>query len=176
MFKGTTIIAVKKNGITAIGGDGQVTFGNIVMKSTARKIRKLLGGKVLVGFAGSTADALTLFEKFEGYLEKNDGNLKRAAVELTKDWRTDKILRRLEAMLISCTKDDLLLLSGNGDVIEPDDNVVSIGSGSGYALSAAKALLNNTELSAEDVVKKSLEITAELCIYTNSNIIIETIN
>ena len=175
MFKGTTILAVKKNGVTALGGDGQVTFGNMVMKSTAKKIRSLLKGKALVGFAGSTADALTLFEKFEGYLEKNDGNLKRAAVEFTKDWRTDKILRRLEAMLIACAKNELLLLSGNGDVIEPDDNIISIGSGSGYAISAAKALYNNTDLSAEEIVKKSLEISSEICIYTNSNIIIETI-
>jgi ATP-dependent HslUV protease subunit HslV len=176
MFKGTTILAVKTKDKVVIGGDGQVSFGNTVIKHNAKKLRRLYKNNVVVGFAGSTADAITLFEKFEGYIEKYEGDLKRAAVELTKDWRTDKILRKLEAMLIACDKNNLLLLSGTGDVLEPDDNVVSIGSGSGYALSAARALVQNTEMDAEKIVQKSLEIAAEICIYTNNNVTIESIN
>jgi ATP-dependent HslUV protease subunit HslV len=175
MFKATTILAVRKNNKTAIAGDGQVTFNNMVIKSKANKIRKLYNDKVLCGFAGTTADAVTLFDKFDGYLEKYEGNLKRAAVELTKEWRTDKILRKLEAMLIACNKNTILLLSGSGDVLEPDDSIVSIGSGSGYATSAAKALMYNTNLSAEDIVDKSLKIAADICIYTNDNIIVESL-
>ncbi|HPP86539.1 MAG TPA: ATP-dependent protease subunit HslV [bacterium] len=172
---GTTVIAVKKKGVVAMAGDGQITQGDMIIKSTARKIRKLYNDTTLAGFAGSTADAITLFEKFEKYLEKYEGNIKRSAVELTKEWRTDRILRRLEAMLIVANKDTILLLSGNGDVVEPDDDVGAIGSGSGYALAAATALLKHTNLSAEEIVKESLSIAANRCIFTNENIIIEKI-
>jgi len=174
-FHATTILAVKKEDSVAIGGDGQVTLGNTIMKSTARKIRRMYNNSVLVGFAGATADAMTLFEKFEGYLEKKDGNIKKSAVELTKEWRTDKILRHLQAMLIACDKNTLLVLSGNGDVIEPDDNIAGIGSGSGFAISAAKALIKNTKLSAAQIVEESMKIASELCIYTNDKIIIESL-
>ena len=178
-FHGTTIISVRRqtaNGMqVAIGGDGQVTLGNIVIKGTARKVRKLHHDKVLAGFAGATADAFTLFERFEGKLEKHQGHLVRAAIELTKDWRTDRVLRRLEAMLAVADSTASLIITGNGDVLEPEHGIVAIGSGGAYAHSAAKALLDNTELSASQIVKKSLEIAGELCIYTNMNHIIETL-
>ncbi len=173
MFKGTTVIAVKKGNQVALGADGQVTFGNTVLKQKARKVRRLYKGKVLVGFAGSTADALTLFEKLEKKLEAYGGNLLRSAVELAKDWRTDKVLRRLEAFLIACNKEHLLLISGAGDVVEPDEEVVAIGSGGPMALSAARALLKHTDLSAKEIVSEALKIASEICIYTNSNIVIE---
>jgi ATP-dependent HslUV protease subunit HslV len=178
-FHGTTIISVRRqtaNGVqVAIGGDGQVTLGNIVVKGTARKVRKLYNGRVLAGFAGATADAFTLFERFEAKLEKHQGHLTRAAIELTKDWRTDRVLRRLEAMLAVADKDASLIITGNGDVLEPERGIVSIGSGGAFAQSAAIALVDNTELSARDIVKKSLEIAGEVCIYTNMNHTIETL-
>ena len=179
VFHGTTILSVRRqtpSGIqVAIGGDGQVTLGNIVVKGTARKVRKLYHGKVLAGFAGATADAFTLFERFEAKLEKHQGHLTRAAIELTKDWRTDRVLRRLEAMLAVADASASLIIAGKGDVLEPEQGIVAIGSGGAYAHSAAKALLVNTELSAEEIVKKSLEIAGELCIYTNMNHTIETL-
>lgn len=171
---GTTIIGVKKDGKIAIGGDGQVTLGNTVMKASANKIRRLFDGKVIAGFAGATADAFTLFEKFEGKLKEYKGNLKRAAVELAKDWRSDKFLRRLEAMIIVADKDTLLVISGTGDVLEPDDDVIAIGSGGNYALAAARALMESN-LNSKQIVEKSLKIAADICIYTNSNTIIEEI-
>ncbi len=178
-FHGTTIISVRRKTATgwdvAIGGDGQVTLGNIVVKGTARKVRKLYHNKVLAGFAGATADAFTLFERFEAKLEKHQGNLTRAAIELTKDWRTDRVLRRLEAMLAVADKEVSLIITGNGDVLEPEKGIVTIGSGGAFAQAAAIALLEHTELSAEQIVKKSLEIAGELCIYTNMNHIIETL-
>ena len=178
-FHGTTIISVRRktpHGTqVAIGGDGQVTLGNIVVKGTARKVRKLYHGKVLAGFAGATADAFTLFERFEAKLEKHQGHLVRAAIELTKDWRTDRVLRRLEAMLAVADCDASLIITGNGDVLEPENGIVTIGSGGAYAQAAAIALLNHTELPANEIVKKSLEIAGELCIYTNMNHTIETL-
>lgn len=174
-FKGTTIIAVKKDNQVVIGGDGQVTLGNIVMKANARKVRRLYQNKVLAGFAGATADAFTLFERFEGKLEAYSGNLTRAAVELAKDWRLDRSLRRLEAMLLVADHSATLLLSGTGDVIEPEEPCIAIGSGGAYAYSAALALLENSELSAKTIAEKSLTIAAKLCIYTNSELIIETL-
>ncbi|MFN0001083.1 MAG: ATP-dependent protease subunit HslV [Betaproteobacteria bacterium] len=178
-FHGTTIISVRRKTATgsevAIGGDGQVTLGNIIVKGTARKVRKLYHGKVLAGFAGATADAFTLFERFEAKLEKHQGQLARAAIELTKDWRTDRVLRRLEAMLAVADKDASLIITGNGDVLEPENGIVTIGSGGSYAQAAAMALLENTELSAQDIVRKSLEIAGELCIYTNMSHSIETL-
>jgi ATP-dependent HslUV protease subunit HslV len=172
-FLGTTVIAVRRDGKVAIGGDGQVTFGNTILKHRARKVRRLYKGQVLVGFAGATADALTLFERLEKKLEAYSGQLLRAAVELSKDWRTDKILRRLEAFLIACDKEHMLLISGAGDVVEPDEEVIAIGSGAPMALSAAKALLRFTDLSAREIVETSLRIAAEVCIYTNNEIVIE---
>ena len=172
-FHGTTILAVRRNGKVAVAGDGQVTMGNSVMKGNARKVRRLYHDSVITGFAGGTADAFTLFELFEGKLEKHHGNLLRAAVELAKDWRTDKILRRLEALLIVADKKSSLLISGNGDVIEPEENILAIGSGGDYARAAAKALLDNTDLEAPAIAKKSLHIASQICVYTNSNIIIE---
>ncbi len=169
----TTIIAVKKDGKIVMGGDGQVTFGNTVLKSNAKKIRKIYENKVIAGFAGATADAFTLVERFEEKLNKHSGNLLRSAVELAKDWRTDKYLRRLEAMLIVADKNHILIISGNGDVIEPEDEIAAIGSGGPYALAAAKALKENTDLDAEEIVKKSLKIASEICIYTNENMLIE---
>ncbi len=160
----------------AIGGDGQVTLGNIVVKGTARKVRKLYHGKVLAGFAGATADAFTLFERFEAKLEKHQGHLVRAAIELTKDWRTDRVLRRLEAMLAVADKDASLIITGNGDVLEPEKGIITIGSGGAFAQAAAIALLEHTDLSAQQIVKKSLEIAGELCIYTNMNHTIETLD
>ena len=178
-YHGTTIISVRRNtpqGLQlAIGGDGQVTLGNIVVKGTARKVRKLYKDQVLAGFAGATADAFTLFERFEAKHEKHQGHLVRAAIELTKDWRTDRVLRKLEAMLAVANKDASLIITGNGDVLEPENGIVAIGSGGAYAQSAAKALLDNTELSAEEIVRKSLAIAGELCIYTNMQHTIETL-
>ena len=174
-FHATTIVCVRRGNYVAIGGDGQVTLGNIVFKSTARKIRRLYNDKVLVGFAGATAADFTLLELFEAKLEKHQGHLMRAAVELTKDWRTDRALRRLEAMLIVADKDHTLVLTGNGDVLEPEHSLAAIGSGGAYAQSAALALLHNTALSPAEVVKKSLEIAGDLCIYTNQNHVIETL-
>lgn len=176
MFNGTTIVAVIKDGKSAIAGDGQVTLGqSTIIKSTARKIRKVHGGKVLVGFAGSVADAFTLSEKFEEKLEQYSGNLKRAAVELAKDWRRDKVLKNLEAMLIAVDNETMLVVSGSGEVIEPDEGVVAVGSGGNYAIAAAKALYYNSELSPREIVEKSLEIAASICVYTNNNIIVEEI-
>ncbi|KQZ25892.1 ATP-dependent protease subunit HslV [Duganella sp. Root1480D1] len=175
-FHGTTILCVRRGNDVAIGGDGQVTLGNIVMKGTARKVRKLYQNKVLCGFAGGTADAFTLLDRFEAKLEKHQGNLLRASVEMAKDWRTDRVLRRLEAMLLVADKESTLVITGNGDVLEPEGGVGAIGSGGSYAQSAAKALIENTDLSPVDVVKKSLTIAGELCIYTNLNHIIETLD
>jgi ATP-dependent HslUV protease subunit HslV len=179
VFHGTTILSVRRQtpeGMqVAIGGDGQVTLGNIVVKGSARKVRKLHHGKVLAGFAGATADAFTLFERFEAKLDKHQGHLVRAAIELTKDWRTDRVLRRLEAMLAVADLEASLIITGNGDVLEPEQGIVAIGSGGAYAHSAAKALLNHTDLPAQEIVKKSLEIAGELCIYTNMHHTIETL-
>lgn len=176
MFNSTTILAVKKNERVAIAGDGQVTFqGNIIIKQQARKVRKLYNGNVVAGFAGSVADALTLFEKFEKQLENYHGNLRRAAVELAKEWRTDRFLRRLEALLIVASKEGLLLISGTGEVIEPDDGIAAIGSGGGYALAAARALVRNTDLLPAEIVKKALLIASEICVFTNDNIVVEEI-
>ena len=174
-FHGTTILCVRRGKDVALGGDGQVTLGNIVMKGTARKVRKVYQGKVLVGFAGGTADAFTLLDRFEGKLEKHQGNLLRASVELAKDWRTDRVLRRLEAMLLVADHESTLVITGNGDMLEPEDGVGAIGSGGTYAQSAAKALVENTELSPAEIVKKSLTIAGQLCIYTNLNHIVETL-
>lgn len=175
-FHATTIFAVQHNGNCAMAGDGQVTFGNaVVMKHTARKVRKLFNGKVLAGFAGSVADAFTLFEMFEGKLEEFNGNLQRAAVELAKQWRGDKMLRQLEAMLIVMNKESILLVSGTGEVIEPDDGVLAIGSGGNYALSAGRSLKRyaGDHLSANEIARAALEIAAEICVYTNHNIVVE---
>ena len=169
---GTTILAVRRNGAVAMGGDGQVTLGNTVMKGNARKVRRLYNDKVLAGFAGGTADAFTLFERFEGKLEKY-GNLTRAAIELAKDWRSDRYLRRLEALLLVGDRDKLFLISGNGDVIEPEHDAAANGSGGSYALAAARALLAGSELDARSIVERSLDIAADICIYTNRNVVIE---
>ncbi|MDO5652759.1 MAG: ATP-dependent protease subunit HslV [Brachymonas sp.] len=178
-FRGTTILSVRRHtpqGVqVALGGDGQVTLGNVVVKGTARKVRKLYKNQVLAGFAGATADAFTLFERFEAKLEKHQGHLTRAAIELTRDWRTDRVLRRLEAMLAVADKEASLIITGNGDVLEPEHGIVAIGSGSAYAQSAARALLDNTDLPADAIVRKSLEIAGELCIYTNMHHTIETL-
>ena len=174
-YHGTTILSVRRGSVVALGGDGQVTLGNIVVKASARKVRKLYRDQVLAGFAGATADAFTLFERFEAKLEKHQGHLTRAAIELTKDWRTDRVLRRLEAMLAVADKEASLIITGNGDVLEPEQGIVAIGSGGAYAQAAARALLVNTDLTPKDIVKKSLEIAGELCIYTNQNHIIETL-
>jgi len=175
-FHGTTILSVRRDGQVVIGGDGQVSFGNTRMKGNARKVRRLYRDKVIAGFAGGTADAFTLFERFEAKLEKHQGHLVRSAVELAKDWRTDRMLRRLEAMLAVADHTASLIISGNGDVIEPEDAIMAIGSGGAFAQSAARALLENTELSAKDIVEKSLHIAAEICIYTNHQLTIETLN
>jgi len=174
-FHGTTILSVRRKNKVAIGGDGQVSMGNTIVKSNARKIRRIYHDQIIAGFAGATADAFTLFELFESKLEKHQGNLMRAAVELAKDWRTDKILRRLEALLAVSDKHSSLILSGNGDVIEPEEGIIAIGSGGNYALAAAKALLINTELSAREIVEKSLQIASGICVYTNSNFTIDEI-
>ncbi|HSB34797.1 MAG TPA: ATP-dependent protease subunit HslV [Nitrospirota bacterium] len=170
---GTTILAVRRNGKTAIAGDGQVTVGATVMKHNAKKVRKMYNDKILAGFAGATADAFTLFEKFESKLEQYHGNLTRAAVELAKDWRTDKVLRRLEALMIVADNERSFILSGNGDVIEPENGIAAIGSGGPYALAAARGLTDNTALDARSIVTKALEIAADICIYTNREITIE---
>jgi len=172
-FRGTTIVSVRRGNSVVIGGDGQVTLGNTIMKGNARKVRKLASGDVIAGFAGATADAFTLFERFEGMLEKHHGNLTRAAVEMAKDWRTDRMLRKLEALLAIADSKDSLIISGNGDVIQPEQDLIAIGSGGPFAQSAAKALLENTELSARDIVEKSLNIAGDICIYTNHNQTIE---
>lgn len=172
-FRGTTILAIKKENNICIGGDGQVTFSNTVLKHRANKIRRLYNDKVLAGFAGATADAFTLFERFEQKLEKYSGNISRSAVELAKDWRSDKILRRLEALLTVANREKLFIISGNGDVIEPDDNVTALGSGGPYALASARALLQHSNLSGREIVETSLKIAADICIYTNSEIHIE---
>lgn len=174
-FKATTIIAVKKDNQLAIAGDGQVSLGNTIVKHKAKKIRTMYNGKVLAGFAGSVADAFALFERFEGKLEKFSGNLERAAVELAKDWRTDRFLRRLEALLLIANLEKILVVSGQGEVIEPDENVAGIGSGGAYAEAAAKALINHSNLSAKEIVKISMEIAASICIYTNKEISIEVL-
>jgi ATP-dependent HslUV protease subunit HslV len=174
-FHGTTIVTVRRGSVVALGGDGQVTLGNVVMKGSARKVRKLYQGKVLCGFAGATADAFTLLDRFEAKLEKHQGNLLRASVELAKDWRTDRMLSKLEAMLLVADRESTLIITGNGDVLEPEDGIGAIGSGGVYAQSAAKALQENTDLSPAEVVKKALTIAGELCIYTNLSHIIETL-
>lgn len=175
-FHGTTIVSVRRGDKVALGGDGQVTLGNIVIKGTARKVRKLYNGKVLAGFAGGTADAFTLLERFEAKLEKHQGNLLRSSVELAKDWRTDRMLRRLEAMLLVADRESTLVITGNGDVLEPEEGVGAIGSGGAYAQSAALALQRNTDLSPADIVAKSLSIAGDLCIYTNQAQLIETLD
>ena len=174
-FDGTTILCVRRGAQVALGGDGQVSMGNTRVKGNARKVRRLYGDKVLAGFAGGTADAFTLFERFEGKLEKHGGNLTRAAVEIAKDWRTDRYLRRLEALLIVADADTTLMISGNGDVMEPEKGVMAIGSGGPYAQAAARALYDNTELPAREVVEKALHIAADICIYTNHSLTIETL-
>lgn len=176
-FHATTICCVKRNGKTAIAGDGQVTFGqSTIMKGNAKKVRKLYNGKVLAGFAGSVADAFTLFEKFEGKLDAYHGNLQRAAVELAKDWRTDRVLRKLEALLLVADKDTILMLSGTGEVIEPEGDAAAIGSGGFYALSAARALVKHTELSAVEIAKEALSIAGDICVFTNHNIVTEELD
>ena len=175
-YHGTTILSVRRGNVVALGGDGQVTLGHIVVKAGARKVRKLYQDKILAGFAGGTADAFTLFERFESKLEKHQGNLLRSAVELAKDWRTDRMLRRLEAMLAVADREHSLIITGNGDVLEPEYGIVAIGSGGAYAQSAARALIEHTELSPAEVVKQSLVIAGDLCIYTNQNHTIETLD
>jgi ATP-dependent HslUV protease, peptidase subunit HslV len=175
-YHGTTILSVRRGNSVALGGDGQVTLGNIVVKATARKVRRLYNEQILAGFAGGTADAFTLFERFEAKLEQYQGNLLRAAVELAKDWRTDRMLRRLEAMLSVADSEHSLIITGNGDVLEPEYGIVAIGSGGAYAQSAARALLENTSLTPAEIVKKSLEIAGDLCIYTNQNHLIEILD
>ena len=175
-FHGTTILSARRGTLVAMGGDGQVTLGNVVVKQSARKVRRLYHDRILAGFAGATADAFTLFERFEAKLEKHQGNLLRSAVELAKDWRTDRILRRLEAMLAVADRETSLILSGNGDVLEPEFGLIAIGSGGPYAHAAARALLDNTELAPTDIVKKSLAIAGDLCIYTNQSHTIESLD
>ena len=175
-FRGTTICAVKKGGVTAIAGDGQVTMGeSVVFKNTAIKVRRIYGGKVILGFAGSVTDAFSLSERFEGMLNKFSGNLMRSAVELADLWRSDKVGRKLDAMMITADKDTLLILSGTGEVIEPDEGICAIGSGGNYALAAARALSQNTDFTAEEIARKSLKIASEICVYTNDHIICETV-
>lgn len=172
----TTILAVRKGNQAAIGGDGQVTLGNMMIKSTARKIRSLADGKIKIGFAGSAADAFALLDRFEKKLAEYNNNTMRAAIEMAKEWRTDRALRRLESTMIVIDKEKSLLLGGSGDVIEPDDDIIAIGSGGGFATAAARALIANTDLSAEEIVRKSLEIAGDICIYTNHDVVVETIN
>ncbi len=174
-YRGTTILSVRRHGKVVIGGDGQVSMGNTVMKANARKVRRLHNGKVIAGFAGGTADAFTLFERFEAKLEKHQGNLLRSAVELAKDWRTDRMLRRLEAMLAVADREASLLITGTGDVLEPERGIVAMGSGGSYAQAAAIALLEHTDLAPADIVKRSLEIAGDICIYTNQNHVVETL-
>jgi ATP-dependent HslUV protease, peptidase subunit HslV len=173
MFHATTILCVRKNGKVAIGGDGQVTLGNTVLKQNAKKIRRMYNDNVIAGFAGATADAFTLFEKFEGKLESYRGNITRAAVELAKDWRTDRMLRRLEALLVIADREHTFIISGTGDVIEPEDGIAAIGSGGAFAQAAARALYDNTELNAEEIIIKAMKIASNICIYTNDNLTIE---
>ena len=175
-YRGTTILSVRRGNRVALGGDGQVTLGNIVIKASARKVRTLYNGQILAGFAGGTADAFTLFERFEAKLDKHQGNLLRSAVELAKDWRTDRMLRRLEAMLAVADREHSLVITGNGDVLEPEQGIVAIGSGGAYAQAAARALLENTELEPKEIVSKSLEIAGDLCIYTNHHHTIEVLD
>ncbi len=175
MIRGTTILGVRIGDAVALGGDGQVTFGDTIIKHGARKVRVLHDRNVLAGFAGSTADAMTLFSKFEGKLDEFDGNLVKAAVEIAKEWRSDKVLRHLEALLAVMSREHSLIISGKGDVVEPDDGILAIGSGGPYALAAARAMSNNTKLTAEEIVNKSLMITSEICIYTNSEIVVEVL-
>ena len=175
-YRGTTILSVRRNGKVVIGGDGQVSMGNTVMKGNARKVRTLFNDKVIAGFAGGTADAFTLFELFEAQLEKNQGNLLRAAVELAKMWRTERSLRSLEALLIVADKETSLIITGNGDVIEPENNLLSIGSGGPYAQAAAQALIDNTELTAREIVEKGLGIAGDICVYTNHNLVIKELD
>lgn len=172
---GTTILCVRRGNVVAMAGDGQVTLGNVVFKGTARKVRRVYHGKVIVGFAGATADAFTLVERFEGVLEKHSGNLMRSAIELAKQWRTDKALRHLEAMMITADATTTLIVSGNGDVIEPENGIAAIGSGGSYALSAARALVEHTTMDAETVAREALKIAGDLCIYTNQNVTVEVI-
>jgi ATP-dependent HslUV protease, peptidase subunit HslV len=174
-FHGTTILSARRGATVALGGDGQVTLGHIVVKASARKVRKLHRDTVLAGFAGATADAFTLFERFEAKLEKHQGHLVRAAIELTKDWRTDRVLRRLEAMLAVADREASLIITGNGDVLEPEHGIIAIGSGGAYAQAAARALLDHTEMTPQQVVKRALEIAGDLCIYTNQNHVVETL-
>jgi ATP-dependent HslUV protease subunit HslV len=175
-FHGTTVLCVRKDGRVAIGGDGQVTLGQTVLKHNAKKIRRLYNNNILAGFAGATADAFTLFEKFEAKVESYNGNITRAAVELAKEWRTDKILRRLEALLVVADREHSFIISGTGDVIEPEDGIAAIGSGGAYAQSAAKSLLLHSQLSAKTIVEESMKITAKICIYTNESIVVEELN
>jgi len=175
-YHGTTILSVRRDRRVALGGDGQVTLGSIIVKASARKVRTLFGGRILAGFAGGTADAFTLFERFEAKLEKHQGNLMRSAVELAKDWRTDRMLRRLEAMLAVADREHSLIITGNGDVLEPEQGIVAIGSGGPHAQAAARALFENTELPPKEIVSKSLTIAADLCIYTNRNHVIEELD
>ena len=175
-YRGTTILSVRRNGKVVIGGDGQVSLGNTVMKGNARKVRRIYNDKVIAGFAGGTADAFTLFERFEAKLEKHSGNLTRAAVEMAKDWRTDRALRKLEALLCVADKETSLIITGNGDVIEPEKNIMAIGSGGSFAQAAAIAMLENSELEARDIVEKGLHIAADICIYTNQNLTIEELD
>jgi len=175
-FRGTTIVSARRDGKVALGGDGQVTLGNVVVKASARKVRRLYQDRILAGFAGGTADAFTLFERFEAKLDKHQGNLLRSAVELAKDWRTDRVLRRLEAMLAVADRESSLIITGTGDVIEPELGLIAIGSGGPYAQAAARALLENTQLDAEAVVRKALSIAADLCIYTNQQVVVETLD
>ena len=175
-YHGTTIVSVRRDKAVAMGGDGQVTLGNLVIKSGARKVRRIYQEKILAGFAGGTADAFTLFERFEAKLDKHQGNLLRSAVELAKDWRSDRALRRLEAMLAVADREHSLIITGNGDVLEPEHGIIAIGSGGAYAQSAARALLENTALEPEAIVRKSLEIAGDLCIYTNGSLTIETLS
>ena len=176
IFHGTTIISVRRGNHVALVGDGQVTLGNVVLKSSARKVRRLYHDKILAGFAGGTADAFTLFERFEAKLEKHQGNLLRSAVELAKDWRTDRVLRRLEALLAVADRESSLVITGSGDVLDPEQGLVSIGSGGPYAQAAARALLENTELAPAEIVKKALTIAGDICIYTNQQHVIETLD
>ena len=175
-IRGTTILSVRRQGKVAIGGDGQVSMGNTVMKGNARKVRRLYKGQVLAGFAGATADAFTLFERFEGKLEKHSGHLTRAAVELAKDWRTDRMLRRLEALLVVADREASLILTGTGDVVEPEDSLMAIGSGGSFAQAAARAMIDTTDLPARDIVERGLHIAADICVYTNNNLVIEELD
>lgn len=175
-FHATTVISVRKNGVVAIGGDGQVTLGDTVMKGNAMKVRRLADGAVLAGFAGAVSDAFALFERFEGKLQEYNKNLTRAAVELGKEWRTDKYLRQLNALLAVCDKENSLLIAGTGEIIEPEDGILAIGSGGSFALAAARSLVKHTDMTAEEVVRESLTVAAEICIYTNTNITVETLD